>query len=262
MSARVPGKYPHLVKVERKTLLIGCQDSQVFRHLPIRLAGVRIGNGPQNVRSHHALIFRVLRYVLRHIHLKIARQHPPRVSGIVARQPPVLHGNSGRKPRIKAFLVSFFVACRRRVCCCGGQPQHIACGISRYRGTLQHRNFGIRRQQRESLSAPARGQMHVQLVIEHCRGHRSLAGMLFRQILKRVVLVLIDDRVLLNPSHRAIRRFHFQKSRNVLQHREPVAVLHFCHSIGHHGNSVAQINLLHCHIYILRRRGSQMAASG
>ena len=39
----------------------------------------------------------------------------------------------------------------------------------------------------------------------------------------------------------------------MLQHREPFAVFHFRDSIGHHGNTIAQIHLLHRDVDILRR---------
>src|SRR6185312_11261692 len=92
-------------------------------------------------------------------------------------------------------------------------------------------------------SFSTRLKMDIQLVEEHGVRNRSIAGMLFCQILELVKLTLIDDCMIFDPSHRTLGCFHLQEPATMFQNFQLFSIGHFTDTIRNHRDAVAQIDM-------------------
>ena len=235
MHLQVPGKDAHLVEVVGQPRRIRPQHGQVDRDVLVVLLGAVVMHGGQNVRAHEALSFGIARQRVGRIHIHIVGEQPTGAAPGIARQPPVLHGNRRHGLRFQGIRRFYRGRARRHRL---GQ-----------RRPLEQLHLIALRQPVEDLRCPARPQVQVHLVAHHCRGHRRIVLMRLRQGLELVKNLLRGHRLLVDPALLPLLRLHAVEAPSVLQHLEPLAVLHRRGAVGDGSHAVAKVGLLGRHIH-------------
>ena len=72
--------------------------------------------------------------------------------------------------------------------------------------------------------------MHVQVVVQGCRGCHRVALVLFCQLRKGVVGLCVDDGPLFNPANLVLLSFHPEKTAVTFEHLERLPVHHLGHA--------------------------------
>ena len=85
--------------------------------------------------------------------------------------------------------------------------------------------------------------MQIHVIAQHSGGDHGILLVLFRQLLKLVVQVAVDDRMLFDPADLILLSLHLEEAAAALEHFERLPIGHFAHAIGDGGHAVVQVHL-------------------
>ncbi len=259
---QAPRKHPDLVEVVRQSRLERTQHRHVHRDVFLVPRRTVIMHRRQHIRPHKPLVLRVARQRIRRIHIQHPRIHPARVPRAIAHQPPVLHHRRRRRHRIhlchrRLARVSHILLRIRARCL---RNCLLRFGRRRARRRLLHRRPAQQLQlvpfvqQKEVLRVAPRLQVHVHQVAHHARRNLRVTLMLVLQLVELVHHRIRRNHLLFDPARLASRVLHLDRVPPMLQHLQPLAVIHLPGPVRNRGHAIAQKRLLRRHVHVLVRR--------
>ncbi len=93
------------------------------------------------------------------------------------------------------------------------------------------------------LRVPPGIQVQIHVIAQHGRGDHRILLVLFCELLKFVVQIAVDDRMLFDPADLIFLSLHLEEAAAVLEHLERLPIGHFAHAIGDRGHAVVQVHL-------------------